>query len=138
MGSFLGYFHGRKKIFTDGNPKIYKNFQKEKKSINTNSSTTTKIAISNVTSLNIKEIARNTTAIENMKKDETEDDNDDPNLEDDDSETEDEEQTDDDEEEEVVSTVDTAATVFQDLDHLTEEQWDWVSENWVSRTQSPQ
>ena len=44
-----------------------------KKSINTNSSTTTKIAISNVTSLNIKEIARNTTAIENMKKDETED-----------------------------------------------------------------
>ena len=43
-----------------------------KKSINTNSSTTTKIAISNVTSLNIKEIARNTTAIENMKKDETE------------------------------------------------------------------
>ena len=78
-------------------------------------------------------------AAEDEVEDETEDDNDDPNLEDDDSETEDEEQTDDDEEEEeVVSTVDTAATVFQDLDHLTEEQWDWVSENWVSRTQSPQ
>ena len=40
-----------------------------KKSVNTNSTTTTKIAISNVTSLNnIKEIANNTIAAENMKK----------------------------------------------------------------------
>ena len=77
-------------------------------------------------------------ASEDEAEDETEDDNDDPNLQDDDSETDDEEQTDDEEEEVVVSTVDTAATVFQDLDHLTEEQWDWVSENWVGRTQSPQ